>query len=126
VRFDPILVDFHGQRPDQPQATLRVGKNPDYQHASLQLLIDPLEHIYALEVLVALPRQPVKNPGLLDVGLHPFAKLRMFALPTLEPPRQALPRLLHIPPVIEPPQLRQAVVIGLARRWSSALRKKCT
>jgi hypothetical protein len=82
VRLDPVLVDLHGQGPDQPQATGLVGEDADDVRASLELLVDPLEHVGALELFVVLARQTVKRPGLLDAVLHPLAQLGILRLPT--------------------------------------------
>lgn len=140
VRLDPPLVDLHGQSPDQPQAAGLVGEDADDVCASLELLVDPLEHVGALEVFVVLARQTVKRPGLLDVALHPLAQPRILRLPAPQPGRQIPPRLLGRAPVVKPAQLqmredgvvrsravqvaigidwegrRQAVVVGRASR----------
>ena len=45
VGFNPILVDFDRQRPNEPQAALLIRKDSNDMSAAFELLIDPLEHI---------------------------------------------------------------------------------
>jgi hypothetical protein len=52
VGLDPVLVDLDGESPNEPQRALLVGKNANDMGAALDLLIEPLKHIGALEVLV--------------------------------------------------------------------------
>jgi hypothetical protein len=61
VGFNPILVDFDRQCSDQSQRALLVGKDVDELGATLDFLVESLEHIGAFEMLVVLPRQPVSR-----------------------------------------------------------------
>ena len=54
VGFNPILVDFDRQRPNEPQAALLIRKDSNDMGAAFKLLIDPLEHIGALKMFVML------------------------------------------------------------------------
>jgi hypothetical protein len=40
VGFDPVLVNFDRQRPDQPQGALLIGKNADDVGAALEPLVE--------------------------------------------------------------------------------------
>ena len=114
VGFDPILVDFDRQRPNQPQAALLIGKDADDMGAAFELLIDPLEHVGALKMLVMLSRQPVKGQSFLDVFFHPGAELWIFLLPAKEPGRQVSAGFLGVTPIVKPAQFDQAVVGNFA------------
>ena len=52
--FDPVLVDFCGQRPHQSKTAAGVREDADDERPALYLLINPFEHIGALEVFVML------------------------------------------------------------------------
>ena len=54
------------QRQHQPPAGLRVGEDPDDAGAPLDLLVQPLEQVRALQVLVVLARQPLERQRLAD------------------------------------------------------------
>ncbi len=43
--LEPVLVGLDRQRPYQPQAALAIGKNAHNVGATLDLLIEALEHI---------------------------------------------------------------------------------
>ena len=58
--------------------------------------------------------QTVKGEGFPDVVLNPVAQHGIFVLPPLQPTRQVLAGFMHIPAVIEPASLPQAIVISLA------------
>jgi len=65
---------------------------------------------------VVLTRQPVERECLLDRLLGPGDQARVAPLPFGNPGRQIPSGLLNRAAVIEPAQLLQAVIIGLARQ----------
>ena len=71
----PVFVDFDCQRSDQPQAALQIRKDSDDMGSTFELLVKPLEHIGALEMLVVLSGQPVKGKGFLNVLFDPRTKV---------------------------------------------------
>ena len=85
--------------------------------APLDLLVEALEHVGALQVLMVLARQAVEGEGLLDVLLDPGDEAGVARAPFGEPGGEIArgpPR--PIAAVVEPAQLLQAVVVGLARQ----------
>ena len=54
VGFNPILVDFDRQRPNEPQAALLIRKDSNDMSAAFKLLIDPLEHIGTFKMFMML------------------------------------------------------------------------
>jgi hypothetical protein len=102
--------------PDQLQAAGFVGEDADDVRASVELLVDLLEHVGALEVFVVVARQTVKRPRLLDIALHPLAQRRILRLPASQPGRQIPPRLVRRAPVVKPVQFKETLVVGLARQ----------
>ena len=58
VGFDPILMDFDRQRPDESQHALLAGKDANDM---LDLLIEPLKHIGAFTMFVVFSGQPIKG-----------------------------------------------------------------
>ena len=71
--LQPTFMDLDCERPDQPQATLRVRKDTNDVGPALELLIEPFEHIGAFEVFMMFLGQSVKSEGFLDISFHPFA-----------------------------------------------------
>ena len=67
--FDPVLVNFDRQRPDQPQGALLIGKDADNMGAALEPLVDPLKPVRAFEMFAVLSRQTVKGKGFLIIAL---------------------------------------------------------
>ena len=67
VGFQPVLVGFNRERPDQAQATFLVGEDAQDDGSALDLLVEALEHVGALHVFVVLERQSGEGEGLLDV-----------------------------------------------------------
>src|SRR2546427_4003296 len=65
-------------------------------------------------------RQFIEALGLLDVLFDPVAELRIFLVSLLQPRSQIASRFFQIPTVVDPTQLLQAVVVGLARRFLMA------
>jgi hypothetical protein len=57
----PTFVDLNRQRPDQPEATLRVRKDPDHMGPALELLIEAFEHIGAFEMFMMFLGESVKR-----------------------------------------------------------------
>ena len=95
-------MGLDGERADQAEATLGVGKDAHDMGAPLDLLIVAPQHVGALEVLVMLARQPVEGEGLLDVVLDPVGELGILGLPAIEPSCQIAPRLADIAAVTRP------------------------
>ena len=112
-RLDPILVDFHRQSPDQPKRAFLVGEDTDDVGASLDLFVEPLEHVGRFHVFVVLLGKPVERQRFFYVRFNPIAKFLVLALPLLEPGRQVPFGLLDVLSIVDPTQFRQAVVIGL-------------
>ena len=81
MRLKPTFVDLNRQRSDQPEATLRVRKDPDHMGPALELLIEPFEHIGAFEMFMMFLGQPVKSEGFLDITFHPLAEPGILCLP---------------------------------------------
>jgi hypothetical protein len=50
--LEPTFMDLDRQRPDKPQAILRVRKDPNDLGPALELLIEPFKHIGAFEVFM--------------------------------------------------------------------------
>ena len=83
--------------------------------SALDLLIEAFEHVCALEMLMVLARQAVEGEGFLDRFLDPIDKLPVAVAPFGDPGGEVAAGLLDVSPVVEPAQLLQAVVVGLAR-----------
>jgi hypothetical protein len=58
VRLEPVLVGFDTERTGQPQAALRIREDSHDMGAALDLLVQPLQHVGAFQILVVLARQP--------------------------------------------------------------------
>ena len=69
----PTFMNLHRQRPNKPEAALRVRKDTDHMGPALELLIEPFEHIGAFEVFMMFLGQSVKSEGFLDISFYPFA-----------------------------------------------------
>src|SRR6266481_3801020 len=67
--LEPVLVGLDGERPHEPQATFAIGEDPHDLGAAPDLLVQPFQHIGRFEVLMVLPRQPVKAPALAKAGV---------------------------------------------------------
>ena len=78
VGFDPVLVNFDRQRPDQPQGALLIGKDADDMGAALEPLVDPLKPVRAFEMFAVLSRQTVKGKGFLIIALISALVLLLF------------------------------------------------
>src|SRR6185312_10583547 len=98
----------------QPQATLRVRKDPNDMGPALELLIEPLEHIGAFEVFMMFLGEAVRSEGFLDISFHPLAELGVLSLPFAEPGDQVTAGLLDVAPIVKPAQFRQAVIVDFA------------
>ncbi len=68
--FEPVLVHLDGERPHEPQATLRVRKDAHHVRAPLDLLIEALRHIRRFHMLVVGERQAVIGERLLVLQLR--------------------------------------------------------
>ena len=73
--LEPVLVGLDRQCPHQPQAALAIGEDAHDMGASPDLLVQTLQHVGRFEVLMVLPRQPVKRQGLVDVLFDPAGEL---------------------------------------------------
>ena len=73
--FEPVLVGLDGERPHEPQATFAIGEDAHDLGAAPDLLVQPFQHIGRFEVLMVLPRQPVKGQRLVDVLFDPAGEL---------------------------------------------------
>ena len=73
--LEPVLVGLDGERPHEPQATLAIGEDAHDVGAAPDLLVQSLQHIGRFEVLMVLPRQPVKGQRLVDVLFDPASQL---------------------------------------------------
>ena len=113
-RLQPLLVDLLRKGPDEPQAAGLVREDAHDVRPPLQLLVEALKHVGGLQVLVMGGGKPVEGERLLDVLLHPVAKLRVLRLPFGQSGGEVPPGLGRVPPVVEPAELHQAVGIGLA------------
>lgn len=114
VSLNPVLVDFDRQRPNESQGALLVWKDADDLGSAFEFLIEPLEHVRALEMLVVLSGQPIKGQRFLHVFFHPRAEPRIFLLPANQPNRQGSTGFLSIASIVEPAQFDQTVVGNLA------------
>ena len=85
VSFDPVLVDFNGERSNESQSALLIGEDANDMSAAFDLLIETLKHIGAFEMLVVFSRQPIKGQSFLDVFFHPRTEPRIFFLPAQQP-----------------------------------------
>ena len=56
VVFEPPLVGFRAERPDQSETARRVGEDADHPGTALDLLVEPIEEVRRLQVFVVLPR----------------------------------------------------------------------
>jgi hypothetical protein len=113
-RLQPILVRLHGECADQTQTAGGVGEDPHHMRATFDFLVQPLQHVGRFHVPMVRQRQPVERQRFLDVVFDPGAQLGVFALPFAEPGGEVASDLGQIAPVIEPPQLHQAVAVDLA------------
>ena len=66
-------------------------------------------------MLMVLARQAIEDEGVLDRFFDPIDELLITLAPFGDPSREIAAGLLDISPVVEPAQLLQAVVVGLAR-----------
>jgi hypothetical protein len=55
-RLDPVLVHFHGERPNQPQTGFDVREDAHDQGPPFDFFIQPLQQIRRFQVFVMLPR----------------------------------------------------------------------
>src|ERR1700719_3814533 len=62
-------VGLDGERPHEPQATFAIGEDAHDLGAAPDLLVQPFQHIGRFEVLMVLPRQPVKEPAPAQAGV---------------------------------------------------------
>jgi hypothetical protein len=98
VGLDPVFMDFDRKRPDQSQGAFLIREDADDMGSTFELLVKPLEHIGALEMLVVLSGQPVKSQRLLNVLFDPRAKFWLFLLPA----KQQAAKYLRASPTSRP------------------------
>src|SRR5580704_3785157 len=67
--LEPVLVGLDGERPHEPQATFAIGEDAHDLGAAPDLLVQPFQHIGRFEVLMVLPRQPIKEPAPAQAGV---------------------------------------------------------
>ena len=73
--LEPVLVRLDRQCPHQPQAALAIGEDAHDMGASPDLFVEALQHVGRFEMLMVLPRQPVKAQRLVDVVFDPAGQL---------------------------------------------------
>ena len=84
--------------------------------SAFDFLVEAFKHVRAFEMLMMLARQAVEGEGFFDCFLDPVDELLIPVFPFGDPCGQVSAGLLDVSPVIEPAQLLQAVVVGLARK----------
>jgi hypothetical protein len=104
VGFDPVFVDFDSECPNESQSALLIREDANDMSSALNLLIESLEHIGALEMFVVFSGKPVKGERFLNVFFDPRAELLISLLPSQEPSRQVSAGFLGIAPIVEPAQ----------------------
>lgn len=117
-------LDAHGT--NEPQTGLGVREDAHDTGSSLDLLIESLEHVRALQMLVVRPWQAVEAERLADIPLDPIDELRIFALPLGDPGRQIPVGLLQVAPVVDPAQFLQTVVVRLPGQVVEGIPEECT
>ena len=68
--LEPVLVGLDRQCPHQPQAALAIGEDAHDMGAAPNFLVEALQHVGRFEMLMVLPRQPVKEPALAKAGVN--------------------------------------------------------
>jgi len=63
-----------------------------------------------------LPRQPIKAERFFNIFFHPDTELGIPFAPLQQPGRQILAGFLRVPPIINPAQLLQAIIVSFARQ----------
>jgi hypothetical protein len=106
VGLDPVLVDFDRKRPNQSQGTFLIREDSDDMGSTFELLVKPLEHIGALEMLVVPSGQSVKKSRSPQCSLfNPRAKFWVFLLPAKQPGRRQISASFpDVAPVVKPSQ----------------------
>ena len=84
-----------------------MGAAPDF-------LVEALQHVGRFEMLMVLERQAIEGQRLFDILLDPGDELWVAGAPFGDPGGEVAAGLVDRAPVVEPAQLLQAVVIGLA------------
>jgi len=77
--FEPVLVGLDRKRPHQPQTALGIGEDAHDMGAALDLLVQPLQHVGALEMLMMLAGQPIEGQRLVDIFFDPAGELGVLA-----------------------------------------------
>jgi hypothetical protein len=83
--------------------------------AAFNLLIEPFQHIGALEMFVVFSRQAVEGQSFFNVLLNPHAELGILLLPAQQPGGEISASLLGVAAIVEPAQFDQAIVGDFAR-----------
>lgn len=102
VCLHPVFVGFDGERPDEAQEALGVGKDAHDVGSAPDLLVEAFEHVGGLQVLVVPARQPEEGQRALDVLLGPCGDPRIAGRPFGEPCGEIGLGLGEIAPVVEP------------------------
>src|SRR5690606_38137061 len=110
----PLLVLFGGEGSHQAQAAVGIGEDAYDVGATLDLLVEALEQVGRAHVLVMGTQQAVERQRLFDGLLNPQAQALVLASPLREPRGKVAAGLLQVTTVVEPAQLGQAIVVGLA------------
>ena len=98
------------------QAVELVGEDAHDAGPPPDFLVEALEHVGAIEMLLVLAEQAVEGERLLDRLVDPADELFIADAPFGDPGGEVAAGLLDRAPVIEPAQVLQAVVVGLARQ----------
>src|SRR5215475_13189938 len=99
--------ESHAECPNDPKATVGIGKDPNDMGTSANLLVEALKHVGRFQVFAVGERQAEVGQGLFDVVLDPAGELGIFSAPFGEPSRK-------IAPIIHPAQLLSAIAPGAA------------
>ena len=79
-----------------------MGEDPYHPGAALDLLVQTLQHVRALQMLVVGPGKTVKGQRLTDMVLDTVREPGVFRRPLRQPRRQIALGLREIPPVVQP------------------------
>ena len=110
VDLDPILVDFDGEGANKSERAFLIGEDANDMGAAFNLLIEPFQHIGALEMLVVFSRQAVEGQSFFNVLFNPHAELGILLLPAQQPGGEISASLLGVAAIVEPAQFDQAIV----------------
>jgi len=72
--------ESHAECPNEPKATVGIGKDPNDMGTSANLLVEALKHVGRFQVFAVGERQAEVGQGLFDVVLDPAVSLGYFLL----------------------------------------------